>query len=81
MDFMHDQLRDGRTFRLLNVIDDYNREALGIEVYFSLHSVRVIRELKQIISWRCKPESFAVTTGLIHQCRNTSMGARLGKQA
>ena len=36
MDFMHDQLQNGRTFRLLNVIDDYNREALGIEVDFSL---------------------------------------------
>ena len=25
MDFMHDQLEDGKTFRLFNVIDDYNR--------------------------------------------------------
>ena len=54
MDFMHDQLQDGRTFRLLNVIDDFNREALGIEIDFSLPSERVIRELKQIISWRGK---------------------------
>lgn len=36
MDFMHDQLQDGRSIRLLNVIDDFNREALGIEVDFSL---------------------------------------------
>jgi hypothetical protein len=28
MDFMHDQLDDGRTFRLFNVIDDFNREAI-----------------------------------------------------
>ena len=34
MDFMHDQLEDGRTFRLLNVIDDFNREAIGIEFDF-----------------------------------------------
>jgi putative transposase len=55
MDFMHDQLEDGRTFRLFNVIDDFNREAIGMEVDFSLSSERVIRELKQIISWRGKP--------------------------
>ena len=46
MDFMHDQLQDGRTFRLLNVIDDFNSEALGIEIDFSLPSECVIRELK-----------------------------------
>lgn len=51
IDFMHDQLEDGRTFKLFNVIDDFNREALGIEVDFSLPSERVIRALKQIISW------------------------------
>jgi len=42
MDFMHDPLSDGRTLRLLNVIDDYNREALGMETDFSLPSERVI---------------------------------------
>jgi putative transposase len=52
MDFMHDQLEDGRTFRLFNVIDDYNKEAIGMEGDFSLPAERVIRELKQMISWR-----------------------------
>jgi len=42
MDFMHDQLEVGRTFKLFNVIDDFNREALGIELDFSLPSERVI---------------------------------------
>jgi putative transposase len=55
MDFMHDQLSDGRSFRVLNIIDDYNREALGIEIDFSLPSERVIRALKQIIEWRGRP--------------------------
>ena len=34
MDFMADRLWDGRQFRLLNVLDDFNREGLGIEVDF-----------------------------------------------
>jgi putative transposase len=34
MNFMHDQLEDGRTLRLLNALDDFNREGLGIEVDF-----------------------------------------------
>ncbi len=55
IDFMHDQLSDGRSIRLFNVIDDFNREALGIDVDFSLPSERVIRALDQIIAWRVKP--------------------------
>jgi len=63
MDFMHDQLSDGRSFRLFNVIDDYNREALGIEVDFSLQSERVIRALKQIIEWRGRPDIIRCDNG------------------
>ena len=55
MDFMHDQLTDGRTFRLFNVLDDFNREGLGIEADFSLPAIRVIRALDHIIEWRGKP--------------------------
>jgi putative transposase len=63
MDFMHDQLEDGIRFRLLNMIDGFNREAIGMEIYFSLPSERVIRELKQIISWRGKPEVIRCDNG------------------
>ena len=63
MDFMHDQLSDGRSFRLLNVIDDFNREALGIEIDFSLPSERVIRTLKQITEWRGKPLAIRCDNG------------------
>lgn len=40
---MADRLADGRQFRLLNVLDDFNREGLGIEVDFSLPAERVVR--------------------------------------
>jgi putative transposase len=63
MDFMHDQLADGRSFRTLNVIDDFNREALGMEIDFSLPSERVVRALKQIIEWRGKPQSIRCDNG------------------
>jgi putative transposase len=36
LDFMSDALQDGRRFRTLNVLDDYNREALGVDVDYSL---------------------------------------------
>ncbi len=54
-DFMADRLGDGRAFRLLNVLDGFNREGLGIEVDFSLPAERVIRSLNRIIEWRGKP--------------------------
>ena len=63
MDFMHDQLENGRCFRLFNVIDDFNREALGIEVDFSLPAERVIRALDQIIEWRGKPVAIRSDNG------------------
>lgn len=63
MDFMHDSLENGRSYRLLNVIDDFNREGLGIEVDFSLPAMRVIRTLDQIMEWRGKPKSIRCDNG------------------
>jgi hypothetical protein len=50
MDFMADRLGDGRAFRLLNVLEDFNREGLGIEVDFSLPAERVIPIVGKTIS-------------------------------
>ena len=65
MDFMHDQLGDQRSYRLFNVIDDYNREALGIEVDLSLPAARVVRSLEQIIEWRGKPKILRCDSTLV----------------
>ena len=48
MDFMRDQLADGRSFRVFNVIDDFNREALSMEIDLSLLADRVMRALDEI---------------------------------
>ncbi len=66
MDFMHDQLKDGRSFRTFNVIDDYNRECPGIEVDLSLPALRVIRTLERIIelNGEASPKPFDAITGL-----------------
>jgi len=63
MDFMHDQLSNGRSYRLFNIIDDFNREGLHIEVDFSLPSERVIRTLEQVIEWRGKPKMIRCDNG------------------
>mgnify|MGYP003622676870 CR=1 FL=1 len=60
---MADRLGDGRAFRLLNVLDDFNREGLGIEVDFSLPAERVTRSLNRIIEWRGKPGTIKVDNG------------------
>lgn len=54
MDFIHDQLADSRSFRTFNVIDDFNREGLCIDVDFYIQVVRVIRSLEQIIEMLAK---------------------------
>ena len=51
MDFMCDSLVDGRRFRLLNIINDYNRESLAIEIDTSLPALRVIRTLQRLSKW------------------------------
>jgi putative transposase len=56
MGLMGDQLEDGRAFRMFNVMDDFKREAIGMEVDFAPPSERVVRSLKQIISWCGKPQ-------------------------
>lgn len=63
MDFMSDCLYDGRRFRLLNIVDDFNREVLAIEVDMSLTSERVVRVLERIAEWRGYPQAIRVDNG------------------
>ncbi|MBC8084207.1 MAG: transposase family protein [Hymenobacter sp.] len=63
MDFMSDALTDGRRFRTLNVVEDWNREVLGIEVDFSLPAARVMRLLTQLIERHGPPQRLRVDNG------------------
>lgn len=62
-DFMSDALWDGRRFRTFNVVDDFNREALSIEVDLNLPATRVIRVLDRIAAWRGYPERLRLDNG------------------
>jgi putative transposase len=63
MDFVHDGLFQGKSFRCFNVIDDFNREVLTISIDTSLTSLRVIRELNRLLEWRGKPAQLRVDNG------------------
>lgn len=63
MDFMCDVLVNGKRFRTLNIIDDYNREVLAIEVDTSLPAARVKRVLQEVIAWRGKPLQIRTDNG------------------
>jgi putative transposase len=63
IDFMSDSLWDGRRFRLLNIIDDFNREVLAIESDTSLPTVRLIRVLDYLKKFRGLPQMIRMDNG------------------
>ena len=63
IDYMSDSLWDGRKFRLLNIVDDYNREVLHIEVDTSLPTTRLIRSLEYLREFRGLPKMIRVDNG------------------
>ena len=63
LDFMSDALYGGRKIRVLNVIDEGNREALAIEPATSIPSVRVLRVLEELVALHGKPQALRVDNG------------------
>lgn len=63
IDFMSDSLQCGRRFRTFNVVDDFNREALAIEIDLSLPALRVTRVLDRIAAWRGYPDRIRLDNG------------------
>jgi putative transposase len=62
-DFMSDALWGGPRFRTFNVVDDFNREALAVEVDFSLPAARVVRTLDRIAATRGYPLKLRLDNG------------------
>ena len=63
MDFVSDVLTNGRRFRVLNIIDDFNRQAVAMEVGLSMPAEKVINTLEDVIWNNGKPQSIRVDNG------------------
>jgi len=63
MDFVSDQLINGRHFRVLNVVDDHSREMIGQLVAFSISGARVADFLSQLVERRSKPDQIVCDNG------------------
>lgn len=63
MDFVSDQLSNGRRFRVLNVVDDYSRELVGQLTEFSISGERVARFLNKLLEARGKPAGITCDNG------------------
>jgi putative transposase len=76
VDFMSDSLWDGRTFRLLNIVDDYNREVLHIKADTLLPTVRLIRSLEYLREFKGLPNMIRVDNGPEFISQSWMPGAR-----
>lgn len=63
LDFMRDTLYEGRVFRTLNVIDEANRGALGIDIATSIPAVRVAAFVAQLIDLHGRPRAIRCDNG------------------
>ena len=63
LDFMTDTLYDGRKVRVLNVIDDFNREALAMEAAISIPARRVTQTLERLVETHGKPIAIRTDNG------------------
>lgn len=63
LDYMSDALINGKRFRTVNIIDDHNREVLGIKVSNSLPAIRVTEFLDDIAASRGYPKELRMDNG------------------
>jgi putative transposase len=63
MDFMHDTLMNGRKVRILNIIDDYNRQALAMDVEYSHSGISVCSVLERLFTEHGRPAELRTDNG------------------
>lgn len=63
MDFMSDSLSNGRKFRTLNIIDQFNRKSLEIAISYSFPARKVIEILQRVIAEHGKPKAIRTANG------------------
>jgi len=79
MDFMSDSLMDGGKVRVLNVLEDYNRENLGYDVARSLPAERVTRTLDDLIDFYGKPRRIRIDNGPEYRSHTLALWAQKHK--
>jgi len=62
-DFVHDQLADGRRFRVLNIVDDYSRVCVGQLTELSISGERMARFLERLAKTRGLPNTLVLDNG------------------
>ena len=63
MDFVSDSVANKQTVRILNVVDDYTRQSVAVEVDTSLGSARVVRALERAIHEHGRPQAIVCDNG------------------
>jgi putative transposase len=63
MDFVHDQLADGRRFRVPCIVDDYSRVCVGQLIDLSISGARMVRFLRQLAQTRGLPKTLVIDNG------------------
>lgn len=79
MDFMADQLVDGRRFRVLTIVDNFTRESLGLYAAQSIKGDDVVGVLDKIIAHRGKPQRIQVDNGSEFTSKSMDLWAYLNK--